>query len=172
MLRPSYHQNMLESWGSRRKNAQLVVVVVGDRKSKVSRSNVDGHVQNSCDSGRAFSIWPKFQPVTYIRAPAGEKRHYDTCNQCSPRSDCESSPPGLHCSSVCRQRRITDTMWIMIRHYSYYLSVQCMYLNIANDVRLIFSVGGSYWSRPAMWFCTLRHPRNFMKCTLKTTIFP
>ena len=37
---------MLESWANRRKNARLVAEVVGDRQGKISRSKVDGHVQN------------------------------------------------------------------------------------------------------------------------------
>ena len=44
---------MLESWANSRKNIRLVAEVVilvaevvGDRKGKISRSKVDGHVQN------------------------------------------------------------------------------------------------------------------------------
>ena len=44
---------MLESWANRRKNVRLVgdvillvAEVVGDRKGNISRSKVDGHVQN------------------------------------------------------------------------------------------------------------------------------
>ena len=36
----------LESWANRRKNVRLVTEVVGDRQGKISRSKVDGHVQN------------------------------------------------------------------------------------------------------------------------------
>ena len=45
-LRPGYDRKMLELLSNRRENVPLVVVVVGDRTSKISRNKVDGHVQN------------------------------------------------------------------------------------------------------------------------------
>ena len=45
-LRPGYDRKMLELLSNRRENVPLVVVVVGDRTSKISRTKVDGHVQN------------------------------------------------------------------------------------------------------------------------------
>ena len=52
-LRPTCERKMLESWANRRKNVRLVAEVmrlvaevVGDRHGKISRSMVDGHVQN------------------------------------------------------------------------------------------------------------------------------
>ena len=49
-MRPGYDlaatEFFLESWANRRKSARLVSEVVGDRQSKISRSKVDGHVQN------------------------------------------------------------------------------------------------------------------------------
>ena len=55
-LRHTCDRNMLQSWANRRKNVRLVAEVVrlvaedvGDRKGKISRNKVDGHVQNwSC----------------------------------------------------------------------------------------------------------------------------
>ena len=37
---------MLESWSSRRKNVRLVAEFVGNPQGKISRSKVDGHIQN------------------------------------------------------------------------------------------------------------------------------
>ena len=37
---------MLESWANRIKNLRLFAEVVGDRHGRISRSKVDGHVQN------------------------------------------------------------------------------------------------------------------------------
>ena len=45
-LRLGYDRKMLELLSNRRENVPLVVVVVGDRTSKISRNKVDGHVQN------------------------------------------------------------------------------------------------------------------------------
>ena len=45
-VRPGYDRNMLESLSNRRENVSLIVVVVGDRTSKISHNKVDGHVQN------------------------------------------------------------------------------------------------------------------------------
>ena len=52
-LRPICDGQMLESWEHRRKNVRLVAEVVrlvaevvSDRKDKISRDKVDGHVQN------------------------------------------------------------------------------------------------------------------------------
>ena len=45
-VRPGYDRNMLESLSNRRENVPLIVVVVGDRTSKISHNKVDGHVQN------------------------------------------------------------------------------------------------------------------------------
>ena len=45
-LRPGYDRKMLELLSNRTENVPLVVVVVGDRTSKISRNKVDGHVQN------------------------------------------------------------------------------------------------------------------------------
>ena len=45
-LRPGYDRKMLASLSNRRENVPLIEVVVGDRTSKISRSKVDGHVQN------------------------------------------------------------------------------------------------------------------------------
>ena len=45
-LQPGYDRIILESLSNRRENVQLIVVVVGDRTSKISRNKVDGHVQN------------------------------------------------------------------------------------------------------------------------------
>ena len=45
-LRPCYDRKMLELLSNRRESVPLIVVVVGDRTSKISRKKVDGHVQN------------------------------------------------------------------------------------------------------------------------------
>ena len=45
-LRPGYDRKMLESLSNRGESVPLIVVVVGDRTSKISRNKVDGHVQN------------------------------------------------------------------------------------------------------------------------------
>ena len=52
-LRPTCDRKMLQPWANRRKNVRpveevvrLVAEVVGERKRKTSRNNVDGHVQN------------------------------------------------------------------------------------------------------------------------------
>ena len=45
-LRPGYDRKMLELLSNRRESVPLIVVVVGDRTSKISRNKVDGHVQN------------------------------------------------------------------------------------------------------------------------------
>ena len=44
-LRPGYDRFFLESLSNRIENVPLIVVVVGDRTSKISRNKVDGHVQ-------------------------------------------------------------------------------------------------------------------------------
>ena len=44
-LRPGYDRKM-ELLSNRRESVPLIVVVVGDRTSKISRNKVDGHVQN------------------------------------------------------------------------------------------------------------------------------
>ena len=43
-LRPGYDRK--KSLSNRRESVPLIVVVVGDRTSKISRNKVDGHVQN------------------------------------------------------------------------------------------------------------------------------
>ena len=45
-LRPTCDRKMLESWANRIKNLRLVAEVMGDRHGRISRSKVDGHVQN------------------------------------------------------------------------------------------------------------------------------
>ena len=45
-LRPGYDRKLLELLSNRRESVPLIVVVVGDRTSKISRNKVDGHVQN------------------------------------------------------------------------------------------------------------------------------
>ena len=45
-LRPGYDRKKLELLSNRRESVPLVVLVVGDRTSKISRNKVDGHVQN------------------------------------------------------------------------------------------------------------------------------
>ena len=45
-LRPRYDRDIWESLSNRRENMPLIVVVVGDRTSKISRNKVDSHVQN------------------------------------------------------------------------------------------------------------------------------
>ena len=45
-LRRTSVEHLFESWANRRKNVRLVAEVVGDRQGKISRSKVDGHVQN------------------------------------------------------------------------------------------------------------------------------
>ena len=45
-LRRSCDQNNLESQTNRRKDVRLVAEVMYDREGHISRSKVDGHVQN------------------------------------------------------------------------------------------------------------------------------
>ena len=45
-MRPGYDRKLLELLSNRRESVPLIVVVVGDRTSKISRNKVDGHVQN------------------------------------------------------------------------------------------------------------------------------
>ena len=45
-LRPGYDRKLLELLSNRRESVPLIVVVVGDRTSKISRNKVEGHVQN------------------------------------------------------------------------------------------------------------------------------
>ena len=45
-MRPGYDRKMWELLSNRRESVPLIVVVVGDRTSKISRNKVDGHVQN------------------------------------------------------------------------------------------------------------------------------
>ena len=45
-LRPGYDRKWLKLLSNRRESVPLIVVVVGDRTSKISRNKVDGHVQN------------------------------------------------------------------------------------------------------------------------------
>ena len=45
-LRPGYDRKLLQLLSNRRESVPLIVVVVGDRTSKISPNKVDGHVQN------------------------------------------------------------------------------------------------------------------------------
>ena len=44
-LRPGYDRKLLELLSNRRESVPLIVVVVCDRTSKISRNKVDGHVR-------------------------------------------------------------------------------------------------------------------------------
>ena len=77
-LRPGYDRKMQGSLSNRRENVPLIVVVVGDRTSKISRNKVDGHVQSCLRSQVADMSYMVVPPNACGRTTIREWSHHQS----------------------------------------------------------------------------------------------
>ena len=80
-IRPGYDRKMLELLSNRRESVPLIVVVVGDRTSKISHNKVDGHVQNfrAAITSRRQVVYMVVAPIGYGRTTNRMWSHHQLC---------------------------------------------------------------------------------------------